>query len=132
MAVCSAIARSGERCKGVAIDDSGLCYAHHPDHADERRRAARKGGKRAGRGRPLAEVAEIQGQLSDLYTSVLTGLIDPKVGAVLAQIANARARILETGLKAKEQQELEARLEELEAALEARQTKEAGGYGYTG
>jgi hypothetical protein len=63
-------------------------------------------------------VTKIQGQLSDLYTSVLTGLIDPKVGAVLAQIANARARVVETALKAKEQQELEGRLEELESVLE--------------
>jgi hypothetical protein len=58
----------------------------------------------------MSEVAEIQAQLSDLYTSVLTGLIDPKVGAVLAQIANAWARVVETGLKAKEQ--LEALLDE--------------------
>jgi hypothetical protein len=73
----------------------------------------------------LVEVAEIQHQLSDLYTSVLDGLIDPKVGAVLAQIAHARARIVETGLKVKEQAELVERLEELEGLLESRD--EGGG-----
>jgi len=118
---CSAIAQSGERCKGVAIDSSGLCHAHHPDRAEARRRAARKGGHRGGRGRPFVEVGEIQGQLADLYQSVLEGSTEPKVGAVLAQIANARARIIETALKAKEQQELEERLEQLEGLLDQRE-----------
>ena len=118
MARCSAITRSGERCKGVAIDATGLCYAHSPDHEEDRRRAASKGGKRGGRGRPVVDIVNLKDQLSDLYDSVLSGETEPKVGAVAAQIANARARLVETELKVKEQQELTERLEELETLME--------------
>ena len=130
MVECAGIKADGGGCRAQAIRGEDWCFNHHPDYEEQRRQRASRGGKRGGRGRPMVEVAEIQGQLSDLYTSVLTGLIDPKVGAVLAQIANARARIVETGLKAKEQQELEERLELLEAALERQ--KEGGAYGSTG
>jgi hypothetical protein len=118
LARCSAITRSGERCKGVAIDATGLCYAHSPDHEEDRRRAASKGGKRGGRGRPVVDIVNLKDQLSNLYDSVLSGETEPKVGAVAAQIANARARLVETELKVKEQQELTQRLEELETLLE--------------
>lgn len=115
---CSAIAVSGQRCKSIAITGSDYCHGHHPDRAEARRIAARKGGKRGGRGRPAVEVHELRGQLEDLYSSVLTGMIEPKVGAVLSQIANSRIRLIEADLKAREQLELETRLETLEAQLE--------------
>ena len=118
MARCAGFKPDGTPCERIVGASQTYCYAHDPDRADERRRAARKGGQRGGRGRPMAEVAEIQGQLSELYASVLAGETEPKVGAVLAQIANVRARIVETGLKAKEQAELEERLEQLEALLD--------------
>jgi len=56
----------------------------------------------------------------------LDGSTEPKIGAVLAQIANARARIIETALKAKEQQELEERLEQLEGLLDQRERSRWG------
>ena len=127
MAKCSGITRSGERCKGVAIDGSGLCYSHSPEYEEDRRRAASKGGKRGGRGRPVVEVAELKGQLSDLYGAVLDGTTEPKVGAVAAQIANVRARLVDTELKVKEVEELEAKLEEMAEGLEWRNS-----YGSTG
>lgn len=120
MARCASIKADGGRCGAQAIRDSQWCFSHHPDYEEQRRGRASRGGKRGGRGRPMVEVAEIQGQLADLFASVLHGVIDPRTGAVLAQIANARARIIETGLKAKEQAELEQRLAEVEASLESR------------
>ena len=53
MGKCTAITRGGDRCRGVTIEGSDYCYAHHPDHEQDRRRAARKGGKRGGAA-PLA------------------------------------------------------------------------------
>ncbi|MDP8952530.1 MAG: hypothetical protein M3N18_09870 [Actinomycetota bacterium] len=94
---------------------------HHPQYQERRRRDGSKGGKRGGRGRPAVELAELRGQLSDLYSSVLTGHVEPKVGAVAAQIAHARTRLLETGLKVREQTELEERLAELESLLAQRE-----------
>jgi hypothetical protein len=56
-------------------------------------------------------------QLDSLYTDTLSGEVDKGVAAVLAQIANARTRLLETELRVREQQELVERLEELEARI---------------
>ena len=118
MATCTGITRSGERCRGVAIDGSGLCYAHHPDHAEDRRRAARKGGHRGGRGRPQAELAGIRQRLSDLADDVLEGRQDKGVAAVASQVFNVYLRAVSVELKVREQLELVERLEALEGAME--------------
>ena len=117
MATCTGITRSCERCKGIAIDSSGLCYAHHPDHAEDRRRAARKGGHRGGRGRPQAELANIKERLSDLANDVLEGRQDKGVAAVASQVLNVYLRAVSVELKAREQQEFVERLETLEERL---------------
>jgi hypothetical protein len=115
---CSAITRSGERCRGVAIDSSGLCYAHHPDHAEDRRRAARKGGHRGGRGRPTSELARLASRFEDLADKVLSGEVERGVGAVAGQLLNGARACVRDGLTAREQEELVARLEALEENLE--------------
>ena len=125
MGSCSGITEAGGRCKAIAISGSDYCHSHHPDRADARRRAARKGGQRGGRGRPASEVSELKGQLSDLYAAVLDGTTEPKVGAVAAQIANVRARLVDTELRVREQDELIGRLEELEE--QGRADKSEGG-----
>lgn len=117
MAKCSAITRSGVRCKGLAIDATGLCYAHHPDHEEDRRRAASKGGKRGGRGRPVAELSDIKHRLEELAEDVLAGRKDRQDAAVAGQLYNYALRAVSVGLKAKEVEEIEGRLEELEALL---------------
>ena len=119
MVKCSAITRSGERCRGVAIDSSGLCYAHHPDHAEDRRRAARKGGHRGGRGRPQAELATIKGRLSDLAEDVLEERVDKGVAAVASQVLNVYLRAVSVEMKVREVTDLTERLEVLEEALAA-------------
>ena len=118
MATCTGITRSGERCRGVAIDGSGLCYAHHPDHAEDRRRAARKGGHRGGRGRPRTELGDIKQRLSDLADEVLEGRQDKGVAAVASQVLNVYLRAVSVELKVREALELTERLEALEEALE--------------
>ncbi len=126
MAKCTAITRGGSRCKGDAIDSSGYCYSHHPDHAEDRKRAARKGGRRAGRGRPspaTAELARLQKRFEDLADEVLGGAVDRGDAAVVAQLLNGARACLVGLLKAREQEELVQRLEELEAALEARRDR---------
>ena len=120
MPTCSGIKADGGRCKGQAIHSSEWCFSHHPDYEDQRRRRASKGGKRGGRGRPAVEVGDLKALLSDLYTDILDGTTEPKIGAVANQIINTRARLLETELRIRESEELERRLEELERRLEGR------------
>jgi hypothetical protein len=129
MGKCTAITQSGNRCKGIAIDGSDYCYAHHPDHAANRHRNASKGGKRGGRGRPLTDVANAKQRLSDLADDVLNGVVDRSVAGTASQILNVYLRAVDLELKAREQQELEARLEEIEAALEGQSPADGGWQG---
>ena len=118
MVKCTAITQGGERCKGIAIDSSDYCYAHHPDHATARRQAARKGGKRGGRGRPTRELHRLAARFEDLADKVLRGEVDRARGAVAGQLLNGARACVRDGLSAREQEELVERLEALEGALE--------------
>jgi hypothetical protein len=123
LARCTAITRGGDRCKGIAIDSSGYCYAHHPDHADDRKRAAHKGGKRGGRGRPIAELGTLRDENADIRRRLLEGELLPNVAAVAVQSINTDIRAVGAAMKAREQEELIERLEALEEALEQRKAE---------
>ena len=120
MVKCSGITQAGTACKGIPIDDSQWCYAHHPDHAQERRRHGSKGGKRGGRGRPVAELGALRDENHDIRRRLLEGELLPGVAAVAIQSLNTDIRAVATTLKAREQEELEQRLAELEQALESK------------
>ncbi len=128
MTKCTAITQGGTRCKGIAKGSSDYCYAHHPDHAGARRRAAQKGGKRGGRGRPQAELSEVKSILRGLAGSVLKGATDRQDAAVVGQLLNTVIRAVSVELKAREQLEVVERLEALEEALGAR-NKRSGRWG---
>jgi hypothetical protein len=119
MARCSAIKPNGERCGGKAIEGSEWCWNHDPSYAEERRRNASKGGRRAGRGRPspaTAELVRLQKRFEDLADEVLSGAVARSDAAVVAQLLNGARACVRDSLSAREQEELEQRLEELEAA----------------
>jgi hypothetical protein len=83
---------------------------------------SRKGGRRGGRGRisPVSvELKRLQEVFEKLCDDVLEGNVDKSAAAVAIQALNG-ARACVTGtLKAREQEEFEVRLQELEEALEA-------------
>ncbi len=118
MALCSGIKADGGRCRAQAMRNSQWCIGHDPDQAEARRRRASKGGKRGGRGRPQAELANIKTRLSDLADGVLEGRQDKGVAAVASQVLNVYLRAVSVELKAREQLELIERLEALEEQLE--------------
>ena len=124
MTQCAGIKRDGGRCRGVAIDGSGLCYMHDPDHEQDRRRRASKGGKRGGRGRPQVEIGAVKRQLQDLVEGVLGGKIERADAAVVGQVLNVYLRAVSVGLQVQEQTDLSVRLEELESLL----AQQNGGY----
>jgi hypothetical protein len=100
--------------------NSSFCIGHDPDQAEARRRRASKGGKRGGRGRPVAELAALRAENADIRERLLDGKLRPGVAAVAVQSINTDIRAVSASLRAREQEELEARLEELERALEQR------------
>ncbi len=118
MAKCSGITRAGTACKGIPIDGSQWCYVHHPDHDQERRRHGARGGKRGGRGRPVAELAALRTENASLRDRLLDGELAPNVAAVAVQSLNTDARLVVAALKAREQEELVERLEELETLMQ--------------
>jgi hypothetical protein len=130
MALCAGIKADGGRCGAQAMRNSQWCINHDPDKAEARRRRASKGGKRGGRGRPSAELARLQARFEDLAEKVLAGDVERGVGAVAGQLLNGARACVRDALAAREQEELVARLEALEEALEANVRQNKGrGYG---
>jgi hypothetical protein len=118
MALCSGIRADGGRCRAQAITGSEWCFNHHPDYEEQRKRRASKGGKRGGRGRPSVELARLHARFEELAEKVLAGEVERGVGAVAGQLLNGARACVRDGLAAREQEELVARLEALEEALE--------------
>ncbi len=118
MALCSGIKADGGRCRAQAMRNSQWCIGHDPDQAEARRRRASKGGKRGGRGRPQAELAEVKSILRGLADDVLEGRQDRADAAVAGQLFNTYLRAVAVELRAREQLELIERLEALEEQLE--------------
>jgi hypothetical protein len=118
MSVCSGIRVDGGRCNAQAMRNSQWCINHDPEQAEFRRRRASRGGRRGGRGRPSVELARLQGRFEELADKVLSGEVERGVGAVVGQLLNGARACVRDGQAAREQEELVARLESLEEALE--------------
>jgi hypothetical protein len=96
-----------------ALGQHGLCWAHDPKNAEKRRRGASRGGK----SKPSRELVDIKVRLSTLADDVLEGRVDKGDAAVVSQVLNVYLRAVGIELKVKEQEEILARVEELEALL---------------
>src|SRR5919112_4281387 len=118
MALCSGIRADGGRCRAQAMRNSAYCIGHDPDQAEARRRRASKGGKRGGRGRPIAELGALRDENADIRQRLLEGELLPNVAAVAVQSINTDIRAVGATLKAREQEELVERLETLEQLQE--------------
>jgi hypothetical protein len=118
---CAAITSAGERCKLDATNGS-YCWSHDPENAEERRRRARRGGKARGAG----ELSEIKRLLEELTSRVLKvegyAPLETAPAAIANQLVNTRLRAIEQERKIRETEDLEARIE----ALERTQEKGAG------
>ena len=118
MGRCAGITAAGSRCRAEAMPEEEWCWNHHPDYEQARQRRASKGGKRGGRGRPQRETEGIKSLLEDLTERVLAGDLETGPAAVANQLVNTRLRAIEQERKNKETQELEARIEALERTQE--------------
>ena len=121
---CPSLKRNGDRCSGSVPEGKVYCWFHDPANSDKRRRAASKGG----RGNRSKVSKDLHRLLEDLTERVVEGELEPYPASVAGQLVGVRLRLLEYERKIKEQDEIEARLEELEDALERQ--KEGSAYGY--
>ena len=125
---CKATKKDGTPCSLPAIYADGTCWAHSEENAEKRKR----GQSRGGRNKSVAELSALREKLVQLGHDVLKGAVDKgrasvasQAWGVAARCAEAEAklievyqsRLVETGLKVREQQELIERLEELETFL---------------
>jgi hypothetical protein len=110
VAVCAGTKRDGTRCTATVEPPQEYCWWHDPANAEERRRAASK----AGRSRPNRELAGVKAQLMDLTRDVLAGDLETGRAAVANQLINTRLRAIEQERKNRETEDLEARIEALE------------------
>jgi hypothetical protein len=124
---CPGTKRDNSPCTVMVETPQKYCWWHDPANAEARHQAAVRGGKRAGRGRPLLELQDVKRRLSDLADAVLAGTVDKGVGAVTSQILNVYIRAVSVELQVREQLELIERLETLEASLALEQNKDRYG-----
>jgi hypothetical protein len=120
---CDAITQSGKRCGRPALTGKSHCLMHDPASAEARRAASRKGGvsrshrARASKLLPSAMTAdELSGRLSQLFTQVVAGAVEPRVGAAAATIA----RVLMEARESASVERLEQEVAELRAQLHQR------------
>ena len=110
MARCAAYKLNGEPCERIVSASQTYCFAHDPANSERRRRAASK----AARSKPHRELAVLKAQLRSVADGVLSGIVEPKRGAVAVQALSALIRAIEQERKIKELEELEERLSDLE------------------
>ena len=115
---CLGTKRDNSPCTVAVEPPQNYCWWHDPANAEQRKQAASRGGKRAGRGRPQTELADIKQRLSDLADNVLDDTVDKGKGAVVSQVLNVLLRALSVELKLREQEEILERVAELEALVE--------------
>jgi hypothetical protein len=118
---CKAMKESGEECRTSALPQSGFCYFHDPAKAVERREAQALGG-RQNRIRALdaatpdvkvEDCGDVVALISETINQVRKGVIDPRVANSVGYLANVL-------INAFERDELETRIEKLEALFERR------------
>ena len=118
---CPGTKRDGSGCTVTVEPPQTYCWWHDPANAEARKRAAARGGKRAGRGRPQAELSKAKDDIRAVIAGVLVGRIDRGCAAVALQGYNTLLRAIELERKIRETEELEERLAALEKAQEGSQ-----------
>src|SRR5215213_7684132 len=128
MGVCSATKRNGEPCTLPATGKHGLCWAHDPATAEQRRRRASRGGK----GKAARRVAILWDEVRDVITSVESGALEPPQGNTMLRgyntlialdrldVERSELEIAQRRLELDEQErrELVAEMEELREMIE--------------
>jgi hypothetical protein len=109
---CSFIKANGERCRGTVTGSHGLCWAHDPKYAEQRRRSASRGGK----GKANREVAALKEELRSLIADVRSGELDRNDAAVMVQAYRALKDFIALERQVKETDELAIEIEELKRA----------------
>ena len=113
MVQCAGYKRNKSRCTATANPLSGFCWWHDPAHAEQRKRAASRGGK----ARTYSETADthaVKDQLQSIADRVLGGDLESQLAYAATAALNGKLRALEILRKWREQEEIIQRIEVLE------------------
>ncbi len=118
---CEAVKLDGSRCQAAALPGSDFCFFHDPSKAGERRDAQALGGRQnrmktldaAAPDVKVEDCGDVVALISVTINQVRKGVIDPRVANAVGYLANVL-------IKAFEQDELETRIERLEALFRGR------------
>jgi hypothetical protein len=100
MAQCAGITRNGRQCTGVVVPPKTYCWWHDPDSAEQRKRAAAKGGT----GRLARRVAPLWVKVEEVIAAVEDGRLSPPQGNTMLRGYNT---LIELGRLELEAGELE-------------------------
>ena len=116
MAKCAGVKKNGEPCSLSALGSSSYCWAHNPDNAEKRRQVASTGGKgKAAKNRSVyEELHALAERHKDLAELVREGRMSRATAQTISNILNNAAAAYRSSIKAKETEELEAQIAELE------------------
>ena len=123
MAKCTFTKWNGDECRGGAVGPSGGCFAHDPAYELDRKRDARRSGKRGGRGRPnpgTADLHRLQSRFGALADKVLAGTVDRADAAVAIQALNGARACIAASARVRELEDVERRLDALEQGQKER------------
>src|SRR5215218_4448640 len=79
---CLGTKRDNLPCTVTVEPPKTYCWWHDPANAETRKQVASRGGKRGGRGRPIAELASLRDENADIRRRLLEGELLPNVAAV--------------------------------------------------
>jgi hypothetical protein len=106
---CRATKANGEPCTLPANGSQGFCWAHAPENAEKRRKAASK----AARAKGNKEVATLKEEIKAVIADVKAGELDRNDAAVMIQGYRALKDFIALERQVRETDELAAEIEEL-------------------
>ena len=109
MGICRATKANGEPCTLSANGPQGLCWAHTPENAEKRRRAASK----AARAKGNREVATLKAEIKAVIAEVKAGELDRNDAVAMIQGYRVLKDFIALERQIRETDELAAELEEL-------------------
>ena len=120
--LCRGVKAGGGQCHAPPLHNDDFCLMHSPEHAEEAREARRLGGLRRRKESTLAAAYDVGDltSIDEISRVIQIAVLDTLALENSVSRNRGLAYLCATALKAHEQGELEARLEELEAALGTR------------
>ena len=116
---CHATTKTGKRCEGFTLSGSNFCFAHDPNHEEERNQARKKGG-RVGKAKTLPEnepdlslavPTDVEALLADTINRTRRGELDAKTANTIGYLSGQLLKAFEYGKLAEEITLLKQRVE---------------------